>query len=101
MKVYALPHFGKTPLCQVTHRDVEDFLETMGPLSVKRKNNTMVPVKYLFNDAKRRGDVKNNPTELIRRFKEDRPFIDPFSFPEMKAFLARVDPHYVPDYNGL
>ncbi len=96
MKVYALPHFGKTPLCQVTHRDVEDFLETLGPLSAKRKNNIMVPVKCLFNDAKRRGDVKSNPTELIRRFKEDRPFIDPFSFPEMKAFLANVDPHHVP-----
>ena len=61
-------------------------------LSAKRKNNIMVPVKCLFNDAKRRGDIKGNPTELIRRFKEEKPQIDPFSFPEMKAFLAQRRP---------
>jgi integrase len=56
-------------------------------------------VKCLFNDARRRGEIRSNPTELIRRLKEDKPFIDPFSFPEMKAFLANVDPHYVPYYS--
>ena len=96
MKVYALPHFGKIPLCKVTHRDVEDFLDGLRSLSAKRKNNIMVPVKCLFNDAKRRGDIQSNPTELIRRFKEEKPKIDPLSFPEMKAFLGNVDPHFVP-----
>jgi integrase len=52
-------------------------------------------LKSLFNDAKRRGDIKEPPTEDIRRFKQEKPFIDPFSFPEMKAFLDVVDPHYV------
>ena len=99
MKVYALPHFGKTPMCQVTQRDVEDFMDTLGPVSAKRKNNIMVPVKCLFNDAKRRGDIQSNPIELIRRFKEEKPQIDPLSFPEMKAFLANVDPHYVPYFS--
>ena len=99
MKVYALPHFGKIPLCKVTHRDVEDFLDGLRSLSAKRKNNIMVPVKCLFNDAKRRGDIQSNPTELIRRFKEEKPKIDPLSFPEMKAFLANVDPHYIPYFS--
>ena len=96
MKVYALPHFKDIPLCQVTRRDVEDFLDSLGNLSAKRKNNIMVPVKCLFNDAKRRGDIKDNPTEHIRRFKEEKPRIDPLSFPEMKVFLGAVDPHFVP-----
>jgi len=96
MEVYAIPHFRDTPLCQVTRRDVEDFLDKLGNLSGKRKNNIMVPVKALFNEAKRRGDIKENPAELIRRFKEEKPLIDPLSFPEMKIFLAHLDPHYVP-----
>jgi len=96
MTVYAIPHFKETPLCQVSMRDVEDFVDHLGTLSSKRKNNIMVPVKNLFNDAKRRGDIKDNPTELIRRFKEQMPQADPFSFPEMKLFLSHVDPHYVP-----
>jgi integrase len=56
----------------------------------------MVPVKCIFNDAKRRGDIKNNPCDTIRRFREEKPFSDPLSFPEMKLFLEHVDPHYVP-----
>jgi len=90
---------GKNGLTRDTLRDVEDFLDKLGPLSAKRKNNIMVPVKCLFNNARRRGEIRNNPTELIRRFKEEKPFIDPFSFPEMKAFLANVNPHYVPYYS--
>ena len=100
MKVYVLPHFGRIPLCQVTRRDVEDFLEGLGKLSAKRKNNIMVPVKCIFNDARRRGDNKDNPTELIRRFKEEKPFIDPLSFPEIKVFLSAVDPHFVPYFTA-
>jgi len=41
----------------------------------------MVPVKCIFNDARRRGDIKDNPTEMIRRFREEKPQIDPLSFP--------------------
>ena len=96
MEVYALPHFRDTPLCQVTRRDVEDLLDKLGTLTGKRKNNIMVPVKALFGDAKRRGDIKENPAEHIRRFKEEKPLIDPLSFPEMKLFLSHLDPHYLP-----
>ena len=94
LNVYALPHFGKTPLSQVTQGDVEEFLDTLGDLSAKRKNNIMVPVKCLFNDARRRKEIQENPAEHVRRFKEEKPFIDPLSFPEIKLFLAHVDPHY-------
>lgn len=95
MKVYALPHFGSIPLCKVAHRDIEEFLDTLGAISGKRKNNIMVPIKCLFGDAKRRGDIRENPTEMIRRFKEAKTFIDPLSFPEIKSFLEKVDPHFV------
>lgn len=33
-------------------------------------------------------DIRESPTDLIRRLKEAKPLIDPFSFPEMKAYLA-------------
>jgi integrase len=84
------------PLNQIRRRDVEEFLDKLGTLSAKRKNNVMVPVKNIFNDAMRREDLRENPCQLIRRFKEEKPLIDPFSFPEVKAFLDAVDPHYVP-----
>jgi integrase len=99
MKVYALPHFGAIPLCKVSQRDVEDFLEKLGTLSAKRKNNIMVPVKNLFNDARRRGEIKESPCEMIRRFKEGKTFIDPLSFAEIKLFLEHVDPFYVPYFS--
>ena len=95
MEVYAIPHFGRMPLCLIRRRDVEEFLDKMHALSAKRKNNVMVPVKNLFNDARRREDLRDSPCELIRRFKEEKALIDPFSFPEMKLFLDAVDPHFV------
>jgi integrase len=95
LEVHALPHFGRMPLNQIRRRDLEEFLDKLGALSAKRKNNVMVPVKNIFNDAMRREDLRDNPCQLIRRFKEEKPLIDPFSFPEMKAFLDAVDPHYV------
>jgi integrase len=96
LTVYTIPHFGMMPLNQIRRRDVEEFLDKLGALSAKRKNNVMVPVKNIFNDAMRREDLRENPCQLIRRFKEEKPLIDPFSFPEVKAFLDAVDPHYVP-----
>ncbi len=94
-KRHVLPHFANMPLCRVTRREVEDFLGTLTDLSAKRKNNIMGLLKCLFNDAKRRGDIRDPPTDDIRRFREEKPAIDPFSFPEMKLFLDAVDPHYV------
>ena len=95
LEVHAIPHFGGMPLNQIRRRDIEEFLDKLGALSAKRKNNVMVPVKNIFNDAMRREDLRDNPCQLIRRFKEEKPQIDPFSFPEMKAFLDAVEPHYV------
>jgi integrase len=95
LEAHAIPHFGRMPLNQIRRRDVEEFLDKLGALSAKRKNNVMVPVKNIFNDAMRREDLRDNPCQLIRRFKEAKAQIDPFSFPEMKAFLDAVEPHYV------
>ena len=96
LEVYAIPHCGKTAICQVTRRDVEDFLYRLGKLSAKRKNNIMVPVKCIFNDARRRGDIRDNPTEMIRRFREEKPKIDPLSFPGHRharsAFHGAIQP---------
>jgi integrase len=93
-KRYILPYFGNMPLCRVTRLDVEEFLGKLPDISAKRKNNILVPLKCLFNDATRRGDMEESPTEHIRRFREAKPFADPFSFPEMKRFLDHVDPRY-------
>ena len=91
---YVLPHFGNVPLCRVTRRDVEEFLDQLAGISAKRKNNILVPLKCLFNEATRRGDIEEPPTEHIRRFREIKPFADPFSFPEMRLLLEHVDPRY-------
>ena len=50
-KKYVIPYFGTMPLCRVTRLDVEAFLGNLPDISAKRKNNIMVPLKCLFNDA--------------------------------------------------
>lgn len=93
-KKYVLPYFGDTPLCRVTSVDVEEFLGGLPDITAKRKNNIMVPLKSLFNDASRRGEIDEPPSGNVRRLKETKPFIDPFSFREMGLFLEHVDPYY-------
>jgi len=93
-KKYVLPYFGNMPLCRVTRFDVEEFLGSLSNISAKRKNTIMFTLKCLFNDAGRREEIDEPPTENIRRLKEIKPFIDPFSFQEMKLLLGHVDPHY-------
>ena len=60
-KKYVLPYFGNMPLCRVTRLDVEEFLGNLPDISAKRKNNIMVPLKCLFNDASRRGEIDEPP----------------------------------------
>jgi integrase len=96
MDVYAIPHFGKIPMARIAARDAENFLDRLGNLSGKRKNNIMVPIKCLFNDAKRRKDITENPFAEIGRFREEKVFIDPFSIPEMRLFLENVDKDFLP-----
>lgn len=91
---YVLPHFGKMPLCRISRIDVEEFLGKLSHLSAKRRNNIMIPLNCLFNDAKRRKDINEPPTGDIRWFKVVKAIIDPLSFPEMKLILEHVDPHY-------
>ena len=91
---YVLPYFGDKPLCRVTRRDVEAFLGNLPEISAKRKNNILVPLKCLFNDASRREEIDESPAENVRRLKEIKPYIDPFSFPEMNLLLDHVHPRY-------
>jgi len=90
-EVYAFPRWGKIPMARITARDAEDLAENLGDLSGKRKNNILVPLKCLFNEAKRRKDVTENPFEDVRKFREEKVFTDPFSIQEMRLFLETVD----------
>ena len=92
--LYAIPHFGKIPMSRITTRDAEDFVENLGDLSGKRKNNICVPAKCLFNDAKKRKDITENPFSEVEKFREEKVFTDPLSIQEMRLFLETVEPEY-------
>jgi integrase len=83
------------PMSRIAARDVEDFADSLGDLSGKRKNNICVPVKCLFNEAKRRKDITENPFSELEKFREEKVFADPFSIPEMRLFLQTVDSEYL------
>ena len=95
MDLYAIPHFGKIPMSRIAIRDAEDFVDGLGDLSGKRKNNICVPIKCLFNDAKKRKDITENPFSEIEKCREAKVFTDPFSIQEMRLFLENVDQGYL------
>lgn len=96
LDVHAVPRLGRIPLCRIHHGDVESLLDGLVEYSGKRRNNIMVPVRALFRDAVRRGDLRESPCAHVRRCREDRAEIDPMSFGEVGLFLEHVDPWYRP-----
>lgn len=95
LNAHILPRLGKIPLAKVTYAMLEDFVADLA-VSAKRTNNVVGVAKGIFASAVKRGDLAVNPAEKIERQKETRPETDPLSFPEVKAFLANVDPYYLP-----
>jgi integrase len=96
LKVHVNLHLGKIPIVQITYRHIDDMQARMDGQNSNRKNSALIMIGGIFKDAVLRGDVEANPTARVKRFREEKPEIDPFSFGEVKQALAHIPRHYVP-----
>ncbi len=94
LKVHVNPNIGKIPIVQVTYKHIDDMLARMDGQSGTRKNTALIMLGGIFKDAVLRGDIEANPTARVKRFREEKPEIDPMSFGEVKQCLAHIPKHY-------
>ncbi len=93
MNYYILPHFGNTPIRDISFLDVEKFTAKL-TCSHKRINNILVPMRAVFTFALRAGYIEKNPMDLVENLKVSRPTINPLAMEEVNKFLECVHPYY-------
>jgi integrase len=88
-----LPHFKDRPIKDISYMEILKFRNSLA-VSPKRKNNIMIPMKSVFDMAFQEGIIAENVMRKIKRVREERPDIKPFSYAEIKMILEAVDPWY-------
>lgn len=63
----------------------------MGPKSI---NNCLGPVKTMLKEAVEKKWLAHDPTAFVKRLREPKPDVDPFTPQEFEHFLAHVTSHY-------
>ena len=94
LDVHVNDRIGKLQMADIAYRTIDDLMVRMVGCTGSRKNNARTLIGTIYKEAMLRGDCESNPTVRVKRFREEKAEIDPFSFPEVKQFLAHVPPHY-------
>jgi len=93
MNCYLLPAFKDRPIKDISYMEIKKFRKNL-KVSRKRANNIMVPMKSVFEMAHIEGFIKDNVMKKIKRAKEEKPDIHPFSEKEIKQILSSIDSWY-------
>jgi integrase len=100
MNLYVLPEFGGVPMGGIMASDVEDFALHL-PVSKKRSNNVLVPMRSVFKMAKKRKLVDEDIMKDVDNFTTEKTDIFPLSRAEVQLFLGKSPKHYRPFFTTL
>jgi len=86
---YLIPEFGSLTLNELTPSQVKHWLAQL-PLSNKRKNNILIPLRQMYQDAYYDETIDKNPLSRVKnlRVKQKEPI--PFTLKEIKAILNQL-----------
>lgn len=99
---HLIPAFGRKPIDGISKQDVLSFRSTLAKvpgrsgndgLSAKTINRIMQVLSQILEEAADQHGI-DNPTARIRRLKQYRTDIQPFSMDEVQRILAAVRPDY-------
>ena len=93
MNKHVLPHFGNTPMKDITCYDVEDFIDELD-CGNKRKNNVLVPIRSVFKYASKGGIIDKNIMLDVENLKPEGTKIKPLTINEVKEVVEHVLPHF-------
>ncbi len=80
--------FGSKPIDKVTHMMVQQAVAARSQLlTAKTVNNTLIPLRGVFEAAVEEGLITKNPTLKIKNLKFQTPAPDPFTRDEMERIV--------------
>lgn len=89
------PAFGDKLLSDIKHSDVKKAVAGKAKVaSGKTINNHLVPLRGVFEDARRDGMIDKSPADGIKNLRHQPPQPDPFEADEVSALLAHMEEHY-------
>lgn len=102
---YIIPHFKGKRLDEINKGMILQFRAFLaeqpghgnGTLSASRINHVMIPLRMILAEAAERYGFRN-PWVNIKRLKEAKPKVDPFTLREVQAILETVRPEFKPYY---
>lgn len=89
------PAFGDVPLAQIRFSDVKKAIASKAKTaSGKTVNNALIPLRAVFEMARKDGLIATNPAEGIENLAHQAAQPDPFERDEMDALLAYMAAKY-------
>lgn len=87
---HLIPVFGDLSLSELTTAHVRNWLFSLD-ISNQRKNNILIPLRAIFDDAYADELIDRNPLDRIKQLPRKSPEPDPFSRHEMELILGACD----------
>lgn len=99
LKKHIYPPIGDKPIDQVTHLMLVELLGAV-KASKKTRNNTLIPIRRVFDLAFTDGAISANHAARLRYARHQLPEPDPLSPDEVDAILAKMRERYGEDVEG-
>jgi integrase len=91
---HLLPRLKSRPLDAITHTELMAVIGAIPFRSMKTRNNTLIPLRRIFEAAHIDGLIPKNPAALIKNQKVQKDPPDPLSLTEVDAVLAHIAGRY-------
>lgn len=88
---HLIPSFGKTPIRKLTTNDIKGWMSDL-PISGKRINNVLIPLRIVLSDAFMDGLIDSNPADRVKNVPHRYDEPNPFKPDEMRLILENCTP---------
>jgi len=88
---HLIPAFGDIPIRKMTTSGIKDWMNTL-PISGKRINNVLIPLRIVLSDAYLDGLIDNNPADRVKNVPHHYDEPQPFKPDEMRLILEKCTP---------
>jgi integrase len=89
-----LPHLNERPIDSIRYSELEALLASLPLTTAKTRNNTLIPLRGVFEFARRDRRITDNPAALLQNSPVQITPPDPLTLTEMNAILADMAHHY-------
>ena len=102
LDAHLLPAFGETEAEDVSESQIRMFqMDLAKTVAGSRVNTICQLLRSILSEAYRRSVIELDPTKAVRKVRQTRTKIEPFSDEEIEKIFAALDKFYIPFFKTL